>query len=226
MAHQPAGRRPLAIIFDLDGTLIDSVAAITESVNVALREMGIPEKDPAVVFRMLGKPFERKCLEFIGAADDDVVERFVTLFRAHYRQICLESTRLLPGGELTLRYLAARPVALGVATTKPREFAEMILTHLECRQFFSVVIGPEDVENVKPDPEPVEKAARRLGVSPADCVYVGDTPIDVEAAHAAGTRCIAVCSGAYSRSELETAGADWIFPGVGDIPKWLDEVSG
>jgi len=226
MAHEPAGRRPLAIIFDLDGTLVDSVAAITESVNVALREMGIPEKDPAVVFRMLGKPFERKCLELIGAVDDDIVERFVTIFRAHYRLICLESTRLLPGAESTLRYLAARPVALGVATTKPCEFAEMILDHLGCRQFFSVVIGPEDVDNVKPDPEPVEKAARGLGISPVDCVYVGDTPVDVEAAHAAAARCIAVCSGAYSRAELETAGADWILSGVGDIPNWLDEGGG
>jgi len=226
MGYEPAANGPLAIIFDLDGTLIDSVAAITESVNVALREMGIPEKDQTVIFRMLGKPFEQKFMELVGAVDDDIVERFATIFRAHYRRICLGSTRLLPDAESTLRYLAARPVAVGVATTKPREFAEMILEHLGCRQFFSVLIGPEDVEHVKPHPEPIEKAARGLDVSPADCVYVGDTPIDVDAAHAAGARCIAVYSGAYSQAELEAAGADWVFSGVGDIPNWLDEVAG
>ena len=229
MAHEPAVHvqptRPQAIIFDLDGTLIDSVGAITESVNVALREMGLPEKDQAVVSRLLGIPFERRCIELIGTGDDDSIERFVTIFRDHYRRICLDSSRLLPAAESTLRYLAARPVAIGVATSKPREFAEMTLEHLGCRQFFPVLVGPEDVEHVKPDPEPIEKAARRLDVSPADCVYVGDTPIDIEAAHAADARCIGVCSGAYSRAELEAAGADWIFSGVGDIPNWFDEVA-
>ena len=229
MAHEPAANvqstRPRAIIFDLDGTLIDSVGPITESVNVALSEMGLPEKDPSEIFRLLGKPFEQKCVELIGTAEDDIVKRFATIFRAHYRQICLDATWMLPGAESALRYLAGRRVTMGVATTKPREFAEMILDHLGCRQFFPVLVGPEDVERVKPDPEPVEKAARMLDIPPADCVYVGDTPIDVEAAHAAGARCIAVCSGAYSRAELEAAGADWVFPGVGAIPDWFDEVA-
>jgi len=79
--------------------------------------------------------------------------------------------------------------------------------------------------NAKPDPEPIEKAARVLDLSPADCVYVGDTPTDIRGAHAAGMRCIGVYSGAYTRDELDAAGADWLLARVGDIPEWLAETT-
>jgi len=223
-ARSPANRPaqpPRGFIFDLDGTLCDSAGAITASINVALAEMGRPLTDQRTVARLLGMPLADKFTELLGEPDGEQMARFVATFRDHYRRTCADATRLLPGVLDTLQYLVSMPVPLGIATTKPREFAELILSHLGCLGLFTAIIGIEDVANAKPDPEPIEKAVAALGLDAAECVYVGDTPTDVGGAHAAGVKCIGVYSGAYTRDELDTAGADWLLAGVSDIPAWL-----
>lgn len=217
--------RPRGFIFDVDGTLIDSVGAITASINAALSAFDKPVTDEHTVARLLGIPLAKKFVELLGDLDDDESAEFCRIHHDHYRRICTGSTVLLPGAESTLRYLASESVPMGIATTKPRDMTKQIFDHFGCTGFFEIIVGPEDVENMKPDPEPVDMAAAGMGLTSVECVYVGDTPIDIEAAHAAGTRCIAVPTGAFSIDELKVAGADWLLDGVGDIPRWLDTVT-
>jgi phosphoglycolate phosphatase len=220
-----ATSRPRGFIFDVDGTLVDSVDAITESINAALTAFDKPPTDEQTVARLLGIPLARKFVELVGDLDDDEAARFCRIHHDHYRQICAGATDLLPGVESALIHLAAESIPMGIATTKTREFTKLILDHLGCARFFAAIVGSEDVENPKPDAEPLDKAAAAMGLTAADCVYVGDTPIDIEAAHAAGTKCIAVPTGAFSGAELESAGADWLLDGVGDIPLWLKRLT-
>jgi len=225
MCSQSPVRRPHGIIFDLDGTLVHSAPAITASVNVALQAMGRPSTDETAVARLLGIPLGDKIHELLGDIDGEQTAGFIRVYRDHYRRTCAAATPFLPGVERALRLLSSESISMGIVSTKAREFIEPILEHLQCIDLFDVVIGSEDVGHLKPHPEPIRKALQSMELGPADCVYVGDTPTDIEAAHNADLKCISVYSGAYSRDELDATGADWLLESVRDIPQWLSKAT-
>ncbi len=214
--------RPRGLIFDMDGTIVDSVTGITASMNFTLKTFNRPQTDEPTVARLLGIPLARKFVELLGDLDESEADRFCAIYHDHYRRTCTQSTRLLPGVEPAVRNIADRSIPMAVATTKTREFTRLILDSLGCADLFPAIVGFEDVTHPKPHAEPLLTAAKLIGLPPADCVYVGDTPIDIMAAHAARMPSIGVCTGAYTHDELSRAGADWVFNSVGDIPAWLD----
>lgn len=189
-------------VFDLDGTLVDSVDDLHASVNHALAAVGLPPRSVAEVRAFVGEG-ARVLLAKAVAPRDELVEPALTAWRAHYAAHCLDRTAPYPGiGPLLAG--AARPIA--VHTNKPGAMARKILDGLGLLQRFAVVIGGDEAPR-KPDPAGLLEIMARVGATPAETVFVGDSRHDVETARRAGVSMVAVTWGLGSREELVRAGA-------------------
>lgn len=206
--------RARAIVFDLDGTLIDSYDAIAESLNVALAAEGLAPVSLEQVRGMVGLGLETLIERAMGA---ERVARGVKAFRAHYDRICVGRTSLLPEVAATLAELHRRGYRMSVATNKPSYFAGRLLEGLHVRRYLDTVLGPDLVENRKPDPEMVLAAMERMGAAPAETVYVGDMEVDIETARAAGVPVIVVPTGSRSAADLRAASPDLLIDGFSDL---------
>jgi len=211
------------IIFDFDGTLIDSYGAIGESLNHARAAFSLEPVSLEEVKKMVGHGLEQLIEQSIGA---DRVADGVRLFREKYDTICREQTTLLPQVKETIEELDRRGYQMGIATNKPSFFARPILNALEMDHLFEEVVGPNDVQNPKPDPEMLEMVMMRIGLGPEEVVYIGDMPIDVEAARSAGLPIYAVATGSAGRQELLDARPDRLLNRFGDLLTYLPIVSG
>ncbi|WP_201352378.1 HAD family hydrolase [Hydrogenimonas urashimensis] len=185
------------ILFDLDGTLIDSTEAILESFGEAFGAHALPCPEAAVITKMIGMPLREMFLRL--GVDNERADAFVAAYKAHYRKISREKTVLLPGAKEAVE-TAAEFARLGIVTTKTGRYSIDLLEHLELMHFFETLVGSEDVRRHKPHPEPVFKALERMGVSTKSVWLIGDTPMDVEAALAAGVNPFAVTCG-YGQCE-------------------------
>lgn len=209
-----------ALLFDLDGTLIDSGDDLTAAVNHVLGQDDLPALGREQVLRMLGDGapvlVERAYAHHGAETPPDALTRF----RAHYRAHCLDATRPYPGIVELLRRLAPER-ALAVATNKPTAFAERIVEGLGLGRFVGVVVGPEDAGAPKPSPGMLRAALERLGHAPDEAVMIGDSPSDVEAGRRAGAATVAVLWGYRDRDLLEAAGPDRIAATVGELAATL-----
>ena len=188
------------ILFDLDGTLIDSTEAILESFFVAYEKFG--DRPPAreAIAALIGEPLPRM---FSKLGDLRApVEEYVTAYKAHYCRISRQKTRLLPGAREAIDR-AASFARLGVVTTKTGRYSVELLEHFGVMDRFDVLVGSEDVSRHKPHPEPVRKALAKMGYEEGPVWMIGDTPMDVEAALAAGVEPFAVSCGYAPVEALE-----------------------
>jgi phosphoglycolate phosphatase len=192
-----------AIIFDLDGTLVDSYEAITESANHALDQLGLPRKTAGEVRRLVGHGLEALLASIVGEARAEEATR---LFRIRYEQVFAEMTTILPGVADTLQRLADRGYRMAVASNKPARFTEPILGRLNLLTFFQSIQGPDRAGTTKPEPTMLHNCLDELRVSADSCVYVGDMVLDVETAATAGISVILVSGGSSSSLELEATG--------------------
>jgi len=206
------------VIFDLDGTLVDSYEAITESLNYALDRFGLPARRPEEVRRMVGLGLE--VLIHRAAGEGNVAEG-VRWFRRHYARICEAKTRLLPDVPGTLQTLQRRGCRMAVATNKPIRFTERILLSLGVRNRFECLMGPEEVTHLKPHPEMVFRILRRFDCARGQVVFVGDMAVDVETSRSAGIRVLVLPTGSQTRSALKKAGPDRILDRFSDLPAVL-----
>jgi phosphoglycolate phosphatase len=188
-----------AIIFDLDGTLVDSSEAIVECINHALSQKQRPPAPAHVIRKSIGTPLEDMFAPF---TDSDPAE-LVRPYREHYKRVFLEKTHLLPGVKEVLDAIKKRGHRLALATTKPRYFAEPILEHLGVGHLFDAVAGGEEVSLLKPAPDLLFLAMERLRAKSDETLYVGDHPVDIAAANSASLKIICVTTGFWSRTELE-----------------------
>src|SRR5262245_10559852 len=172
-----------AIVFDLDGTLVDSYEAIAESLNTVREHFELEPWSLDEVRRAVGTGLPSLIRKNVGEARTD---EGVRLFRARYRRIFREKTHWLPGVEPTLRALAARTIPMAITTNKPAYFSREIVAFLGAREMFTAVLGPEMVPRPKPDPEMVHLAVETLETPPAQVLYVGDMTIDIETCRRAG----------------------------------------
>ncbi len=212
-----ASRRPRAFLFDMDGTLVDSLADIGGSMNHVLAQLRLPEHPIAAYREMVGEgagqlvahalPTDRQALR------DDALARY----RAHYAIHLVAASRPYEGIVPLLASLSARGDRIGIVTNKPQAPATAIADALFARGTFGVVVGEREGVPRKPDPAPALLAAEALGVPAGDCVFVGDTFIDIRTARAAGMRSVGVLWGFRDRNELETAGADHIVTRADEI---------
>ncbi len=171
-------------LFDFDGTLADSFAAIAASVNHVRLGYGLPPMTEAEVRGYVGFGLE-KLMEELGPGFP--VNESVRKYREHHPSVMLAKTKLFPGVLETLTELHARGIRLGVCSNKAVAFTRSLVTGLGLGELFADVLGPEDVGGkAKPDPAMLLEAVRRAGVTIHETVYVGDMSVDVRAGHAAG----------------------------------------
>jgi pyrophosphatase PpaX len=213
-----AGRPPIAILFDLDGTLVDTVPFILAAVRHAFEGYGRCPTD-AEWIAGIGTPLRLQLASFARSADDvePLLARYRTYWIAHHDRM----TRLFPGTMEVVTDLAARGHPLGVVTAKTEEGALRTLRHTGLLAHLGAVVGADTCARCKPDPEPVLVALARLGRSPAEAVLVGDSVHDVAAARGAGVRAIAATWGACDREALARAGADAFLDDLGGLPAVL-----
>jgi phosphoglycolate phosphatase len=179
---------PAALVFDLDGTLIDSRRDLAEAVNRTRAELGLAPLALAEIVGMVGEGARRLVEKALGA--DIPPERFEEVFRRyleHYRTVLLDTTQAYDGMPEALARLAAR-YPLAVLTNKPEDLSRAVLTGLGLLEHFAEVLGGDSLPSRKPDPAGLLHLAGRLGAAPAGVLLVGDSEIDAATARAAGTR--------------------------------------
>lgn len=180
------------ILFDLDGTLIDSTDAILESFHSAFEMHGKQLPSDEAIKAQIGHPLERM-FATLGISEEQI-ESHVKTYKMHYRQISCQKTVLLPQAVKALE-LASQHAELGVVTTKTSKYSIELLEHMGIMHYFKVLIGREDVTYPKPDPEPIFKAISKLQSDKNKCWMIGDTPMDILAAKGAGIHAAAVKCG-------------------------------
>ena len=196
-------RAPLTLLFDLDGTLIDSVELLLASMRHAFITVGLPVPPEDEWVAGIGTPLVTQLRQF--AERDAQVPELVSHYRAYQREHHDELTRPFPGVVDTLRALrdAGHPTA--IVTSKAEDIAHRSVAHVGLASFIDTVVGVESCTRHKPDPEPVHVALERLGARPADAIFLGDSPHDVASGNAAGVDTVAALWGPFPRPVLEAA---------------------
>lgn len=189
------------ILFDLDGTLIDSTDAILASFDAAFECFNEKKAEHESIKKLIGLSLDAMFLS-LGVKESEV-QAHIKAYKQKYASLYLAQTTLLPYAKEALN-LAFSFAKLGVVTTKSSDFSKTLLEHLGVLHFFCCIIGRQDVNKPKPDKEPILKALSRFeNVNLKQCFMIGDTHLDIEAANAANIACIGVYSGFESKESLE-----------------------
>jgi pyrophosphatase PpaX len=195
------------VLFDLDGTLIDSGSLILSSFQHATRTvLGREIPDEVLMANVGGHGIEAQMREF----DEDLADDLVRVYREHNTSV-YRGVLAFPGVEEVLRRLHGEGRRLGVVTVKGRATVDVTFEVLPLRGYFETVVTGDDTERHKPDPDSLLLALARLGTKPTTAAYVGDSPFDIRAAKAAGMVAIAVAwGGIHSLTRLEPENPDHV----------------
>jgi len=204
-----------AALFDFDGTLADSFAAITASTNHVRESYGLPALPEAEIRGHVGLGLAHLLRALVPNAP---VEEAIARYRAHHQTVMFTLTRPMPGVAKTIPELARRGVRLGVCSNKRVEFTKQLVKSLDLGAEFGCVLGAEDVGGrAKPDPAMVLEGIKRLGVSASEAVYVGDMDVDVQTGKAAGVPVWLVPGGAVGMEAAQAAGPDKVLTGFDQL---------
>ncbi len=190
----------MIILFDLDGTLIDSTEAILESFYASFKAFNFPIPSDEKIKSFIGLPLDIMFVK-LGVSQEKKWE-FVDAYKKHYRPISKQKTTLLPFAKEAI--IKANEIAtLGIVTTKTSLYSKELMEHFGVMQYFEVLIGRDDVENPKPHPEPIFKALEKLDTQNKKIYMIGDTCLDCISAKKAGINSIGVHSGYGDRKDLK-----------------------
>lgn len=205
-----------AILFDLDGTLLDSIPIIMQSAKETFEAMGLPY-DETAMRNSIGIPLRVQARRYAG----ERALEFIDCYREIYRLRQDRDIRLFPHTPDMLSQIRLRGYRTGVVTSKAVHLTRRALERTEILDKFDVLVTADDVQNHKPHPEPIFKALEMLSLSPRDAAYVGDSLFDIDAAQRAQVTTIGVTWGARNRQELELTCADQVFDSWQELLTWL-----
>lgn len=209
MIHLSTEGRPLALLFDLDGTLIDSVAFLLSAVRHAFRDRRDRAPTEAEWIAGIGTPLAAQLRPW--CRDDDEIEALIFEYRTFQHANLARETRCFPGIPAVLAELRRRGHPVALVTSKGDEIARRSLDVVELTPLFDTIVGADSCSRHKPDPEPVRVALQRLGRPAAEALFVGDSPHDVASGNAAGVATAAVLWGPFSRADLApSAPTHWV----------------
>ncbi|ULA60861.1 MAG: Phosphoglycolate phosphatase [Nitrospira sp.] len=194
------------LIFDLDGTLIESKWDIADSVNLTLRELGVPERPQEEIFGFVGDGVKKLLRLAVGEENQDLFDQALRVFRRHYLEHCLDRTVFYPGIDRVLAHYAAKSKA--VATNKAIEYTNVILKGLG-HHHFAYVVGGDNGFGLKPEPGMLVHVMEQLGVKKDRTVLIGDSTNDINGGHNAGIRVCAVGYGMGNRQKMAACQPDW-----------------
>lgn len=209
-----------AVLFDFDMTLADSSQAIHHCTNMLAKYFDLREVSLAEVKAGIGLPIEDSWRLYWG----DFQQEWLDYYRSNFRGEEQARIRLFHDAAATIEALRAAGIKVGVASN--RRFASRAIAEVGLTELLDVVIGLEDVERAKPEPDCLIKGFEKLGVAPGDGLYVGDTDIDMKTALAAGTPGIGITTGNFDERGLLEAGAWKVLSRLGELPSLIVKISG
>ena len=222
-----AERWPGAVVFDLDGTLIDSAGDIADALNTALRQSGLEPFSDAEVRLMVGGGarvlVERVLNVRELSGDAALAQRLYANFMEVYQTASVARTTVYDNGRELLGELRRQGIKLAICTNKPAGITEDVLAKLDLRGSFEVVVGGTDSLPKKPHPAMLLAALSALGVDPDHAVMIGDSAADVGAARAANVPVVVVSHG-YSPTPANELGADLVIGSLADVPAALRQL--
>jgi pyrophosphatase PpaX len=194
-------------LFDLDGTLLDSIRLILDSYHHTLRVHGLRPRSDAEWLAGIGTPLRVQFREW--AQDPKAMDAMVATYRDFNLSHHDTMASAYPGVVAAVKEVHGRGIRMGLVTSKNRAGAERGLKLLGLDREIPLIVGADDVENPKPHPEPVLKALAQLGVAPEEAVYIGDSVHDMHSGKAAGVRTAAVLWGPFGRQDLAHTEPTW-----------------
>jgi len=197
------------VIFDLDGTLIDSKDDLACAVNVALRSLSLEAKNPADLYGYIGSGARVLVEKALGPENSRLLEEAVDLFLDYYRRHLLDRTRPYPGVMELLAELSRKGLRVTLLTNKPADLTEKIIEGLGLRRTFSAVVAGDTLPMKKPDPSGALHLCRVVGAQAHQSIVVGDSAIDVETAKAAGAKSCGVTWG-FGGAKVAQARPDYL----------------
>jgi phosphoglycolate phosphatase len=204
------------IVFDLDGTLADTLSDLTAAANFACRRLGLPEHPPEAIRGMIGGG-ERKLMErVVGPGHQDRVEECLELYLDHYTRHNGELTRLYPGVRETLRLVSGKKLA--VLSNKLQRLTQQTLEAIDLARFFAAIRGGSEGVPLKPAPDPLLALTAALGVGPSRSLMVGDKIADIKAGREAGAFTAAVTYGYGDLDSLTAAAPDFFLARFSQLP--------
>ena len=205
------------IIYDLDGTLINSSKDISNSVNWAMKELELPELPESRIRSYVGSgviPLLREVLKEVSGRPE-LLDRAVALYKSQYSEHLLDETKLYPEVETVLKFFKNRKQA--IITNKTTAFSHRILKGLGINSYFFEIIGGDQTLPKKPAPDSVFSLMNSASARPEETVFIGDSTIDIETAKNAGIKSIIVTYGFDSRASIESAKPDFILGRLGEV---------
>ena len=203
------------IIFDLDGTLIDSKVDIANGVNFTLRELNLKEVPDELIYTYVGNGVEPLIRRAVESAGGNGIGNALDIFRAYYLEHLLDNTVLYPNVMTVIKNLSG--IKKAVVSNKSERFVKKILSELDIAKYFEIALGGDSLKNKKPHPDTINLVMERVGASPKKTLIVGDSAVDIECGKRAGTYTCGVTYGYRDRRELIEAGADWIIDDMGEL---------
>lgn len=213
-----------AVLFDLDGTLVDSSEGITKSVQYALSKMGIEEPDLSKLQGFIGPPLRTSFMQFYGFTEEQVKEGTV-FYRERYKPIGIFECQLYPGVRECIETLKKQGYLIGMASSKPEAFCRRILEHFDILPLFDDVVGATEDGKIGTKEEVLNEVMRRWAdVSKENMCLIGDTIFDVEGANLVGIPSIGVSFGFGNIDEMLSAGAKGICDDMIELPAMIEEL--
>jgi len=216
--------QPTAVIWDLDGTLVDSAPDLASALNAVLDKRGFFTLTTDEVRPMIGNGVPKlveRGFNAVGMRPDQAqLDGLVAMFVEEYRACATQHTRPYPGIVEVLEDIRGMNIPMGICTNKPESFTRQILEGLGLNVYFSSVVGGDTTGKRKPDPEPVFACLRGLVAEPALSLMIGDSVHDVRAAKAAGVT-IGVVPWGYRSAPVETLGADFVLHDPAGLPAMI-----
>jgi phosphoglycolate phosphatase len=211
------------IVFDLDGTLIDSEQGIVSAMAQTVSALDLPEKTVEHWRRLIGVTLREQMALILPTDRLEEAPTVVETYRVLYREIMLDTSEPFPGVDALLRELHAQGDTLAICSGKRGPSIQEVITHVGWTALFTAVVSPDDVKRGKPDPESMAVALSKTGFQPEQAIMIGDTHFDIEMANRAGVASCAVTWGTHSRSELATASPRYWADSVAELTALLGQ---
>ena len=202
------------IIFDLDGTLVDSKEGIASSINLALKQVGAKEKSTQEIISYIGIGVDHLIRESLGKEYQDLFDKTKSVFE-NYRRTFADGSRLYPGVKELLEYFKHKKKV--IATNGKHEFAVLALKRTNIYNYFVDVVGGDDVDCLKPSACPLEIVMKRLSVLKEKTIIVGDMYLDISAGKKAEVLTCAVTYGIGKKEDILKAKPDFIIDNISDL---------
>lgn len=204
-----------AVLFDLDGTLVDSYSALTEAVNHARRTHGLDDLNSARIRELVGDGVETLLQRAFERTE--VPRTVVHAFESRYDEVCCHESKVLADVETTLAELDRLGVQMAVCTNKPTIFSKKILDFLGLSRYFRAIVGPDLAGARKPEARHLLVTLESVDCDRERALFVGDMPVDVRAARNSGIDVAVVASGSSTREELDASGPDHFLDRFADL---------